>query len=368
MASDLIRSYSPISDDDTASSTSGDTSQDESYIPDDEPTSSSSSDRSSISNLSVYSSEADWLSNDLIQNPWAQEEPVSHEPEPWTPTPSVYDRDAIVASITRYYQLLSKMVSIRPEDIKYAPEGGWSDKIIPVKKLRRLGFNDRAVDFVRFLPQVRVGKPVYIGTEAIVYHRRSYDFHYPEESYELDDPLMVGMWMEPEGRIPEGVVPLSKKHREEVYHTWWLLETENGQLTAYDGWVCRPDDEIPADKQWQTTRPVPATMYFDNLCEKLVSLDLIPMPGHPKATLDTWEIWPGWKEKGTTAFYWKWAKVAKRIYRSYGWPDLDIFDRQECEKALFEVQGRYCERKRAEWERERRERKQKEEKEEEEEE
>jgi hypothetical protein len=30
---------------------------------------------------------------------------------------STYDRDAIIASMTRYYELLSKMVGIKPTDI-----------------------------------------------------------------------------------------------------------------------------------------------------------------------------------------------------------------------------------------------------------
>ena len=31
-----------------------------------------------------------------------------------------YDRDAIIASIRRYYQLLSKMVAIKPKHIAYS--------------------------------------------------------------------------------------------------------------------------------------------------------------------------------------------------------------------------------------------------------
>lgn len=70
------------------------------------------------------------------------------------PTAPGYDRDAIIASITRYYELLSKMVVIKPKDIAYVPEGGRTDGDIPIEKLRRLGLNDRAIDFIRYVPVV----------------------------------------------------------------------------------------------------------------------------------------------------------------------------------------------------------------------
>ncbi|KAJ0346508.1 hypothetical protein COL154_007999 [Colletotrichum chrysophilum] len=44
------------------------------------------------------------------------------------------------------------MISIRPKHIAYPPEGGWGDGIIPLEKLRRLGFNDTMIALVRYLP------------------------------------------------------------------------------------------------------------------------------------------------------------------------------------------------------------------------
>lgn len=142
---------------------------------------------------------------------------------------TAYDRDAIVSSITRYYELLSKMVAVRPKDIAYPPEGGWDDDTIPLAKLRRLGLNDRAIDLVRHLPYVFGERPIYLGTEPIIYHQHL--FEYPEEDYKLDEPHDVEMWPLPEQRIPEGVVPLSRMFHGDPSYTWWILETDTGEFS-----------------------------------------------------------------------------------------------------------------------------------------
>jgi hypothetical protein len=48
--------------------------------------------------------------------------------------------------------------------------------------------------------------------------------------------------------------------------------------------------EVPEDEEWRTSPPVPATAYFDGLCEDLISLRKIPVPGAPRWVC--WEIWP----------------------------------------------------------------------------
>ncbi|KAJ8117810.1 hypothetical protein OPT61_g1087 [Boeremia exigua] len=216
-----------------------------------------------------------------------------------------YDRDAIVASITRYYELLSKMVSIKPKEIAYAPEGGRGDDIIPVEKLRRLGFTDRAIDFVRHVPFVHSERPVHQGTQTLYYYRDY--FRYPEEEYDLVEPMMVEMWPMPEQRIPEGFVPLSNPLHGSPFAWWWILDTNTGELTAHGPYLMRPSEEVPEDEQWRSSRPVPATDYFDGLCEDLKALRLLPVPDVPSSL--GWEIWlafepfkdnGGWGQVGFT--------------------------------------------------------------------
>jgi hypothetical protein len=150
-------------------------------------------------------------------------------------TASGYDRDAIVASITRYYELLSKMVSIKPTDIAYPPlrfGGRRLDSKIPLEKLRRLGFNDRMIDFVRHVPFVlNHVRPVLPFTETIIYHHSVFD-EYRDEDYVLEDPLQAYMWPIPDCKIPEGIIPLSRGMECPSLGTWWMLDTNNGTFEA----------------------------------------------------------------------------------------------------------------------------------------
>lgn len=140
-----------------------------------------------------------------------------------------YDRDAIIASITRYYELLSKMVAIKPRDIAYAPEGGRTDEDISIGKLRRLGLNDRAIDFVRHVPVVcSADRPVFRGTQTLAFSHYVFN-EYKDDRYLLDDSSWVEMWPIPEERIPEGLLPLSHPLQGDPFGTWWLLDTNNGE-------------------------------------------------------------------------------------------------------------------------------------------
>jgi hypothetical protein len=223
-----------------------------------------------------------------------------------------YDRDAIVASMTRYYTLLSKMVSIKPADVELAPKEGRHDDEIPLEALRLLGFSDRMIDFVRHAPFVGSNdRPVYYSTSTLNYYPHLFD--YPEEEYQIHDPHMVEMWPLPDQRIPEGVVPLSRPLQGDDRGTWWLLDTNNGELivgpsrpslnlqmcltlylagelTAHGPYLERPSEEVPEGEDWRSARPVPATAYFEALYDDLISLRIVPLPGKPHDV--TWDMWP----------------------------------------------------------------------------
>lgn len=141
---------------------------------------------------------------------------------------SSYDRDAIIASITRYYELLSKMVSIKPKVIAYAEQGGRPDSVLPLEKLHRLGFNERMIDFIRHVPFSHSSdKLVFRYTTTRNYYTNLFD--YPEEDYALEDSHRTGMWPFPGARIPEGVIPLSRTIEAAGLETSWMLDTNNGK-------------------------------------------------------------------------------------------------------------------------------------------
>lgn len=79
----------------------------------------------------------------------------------------------------------------------------------------------------------------------------------------------------------------------------------------------RPDEEVPENEQWRSTRPVPATTYLNGLYEDLKSLNLLPMPLNPY--LGVWEIWPA---HGHTNGFQSCADEAREAYLQCHWPDL----------------------------------------------
>ncbi|KAK1671462.1 hypothetical protein BDP55DRAFT_732306 [Colletotrichum godetiae] len=172
-----------------------------------------------------------------------------------------YDRDAIVGSIKRCYELIAKMVSTGPDHITYPPQGGWGDNIIPLEKLRRLGFNDVTINLVRHLPYVTSHRPMFPSTQTINYFKNGLSGS--DEKYQLEDPNSVGLWPLLEGRIPQDILPLSKPLRGDRLGIWWLLDTNTDDLTAHDTYTSRPVEEIPEDEQWRAARPVHAVTYFD---------------------------------------------------------------------------------------------------------
>ncbi|KAL3292969.1 Alpha beta hydrolase fold protein [Colletotrichum asianum] len=238
---------------------------------------------------------------------------------------SAYDRHNIVGSIKRYYELLSKMVSIRPEHIAYPAEGGWGDDVIPLEKLRRLGFNDTMIDLARHLPYVTSRRPVFPSTQTINYFQNG--FRGPDEDYQLRDPNLVGLWPLPEERIPQGIVPLSQPLGGDRLGTWrWI--------TAHDAHISRPEEEIPENEQWRTARPVPAVEYFDGLCQDMISLEMFPVPDDSSGS--EWQVWqPKWMRA-----HQKWVNEAQEIYRKCRWPNLQRFQRQKCRRLLIEMQDR----------------------------
>ncbi|EDU43512.1 predicted protein [Pyrenophora tritici-repentis Pt-1C-BFP] len=233
-----------------------------------------------------------------------------------------YDRDAIVASIARYYELLSKMVSIKPKDIAYAGQGGRSDSMLSLSKLRLLGFNERMIDFIRHVPFSHSSdRPAFPYTTTRNYYTNL--FRYPEEDYMLEDPHRTEMWPFP------GAAGLE---------TWWMLDTNNGELTPHGP---STEWEVPEDEEWRTSSPMPTTAYFEGLCEDLISLKMIPVPGGPG--WDYWEIWTvpegGHLEDRSShnhAFL-TWTNEAKTIYPRCHWPDLRYFQRARCRRLLLDL-------------------------------
>ncbi|KAF6799437.1 hypothetical protein CSOJ01_12499 [Colletotrichum sojae] len=263
--------------------------------------------------------------------------------------PAGYDRNAIVAGLTRYYETLARMAFFPASMIQRPPEGRWGDdEFLPREKTLLLGFDYRVVDLLRRLPYLDVDEsheddrwPVAGRGEP-----QRYLADNPQLSEDLTPekatPEMLfasGIFPFPE-RMPEGLVPIAGGAEGE----WWIVDTDAGTVIVYDPGNKKVGD-APDDQPWLWTPPRPAGVFFEELVDGLYNLDLVPVPrpdtdvaeNHP-------EIWGAIRE-GDDEDDMLDADVedAREIYREHGWPDLAKFRRQECYDALVEYRTKMLE-------------------------
>lgn len=62
-----------------------------------------------------------------------------------------------------------------------------------------------------------------------------------------------------------------------------------GEVTPRDAYTHVPDEEIPENEPWRTDRPRQAVEYFKELREKMISLEMIPIPTHISG--GDWKVW-----------------------------------------------------------------------------
>lgn len=246
---------------------------------------------------------------------------------------AVYDRSAIVAAITYYYQRLSKMAYFPAHAIDYPPPGGWPDgDFLPADKIQMLGFNDRVVDLLRHIPYVLAtdGGPdagwavwsgpayphVYLQGDAI------WDTLDPER----ENLSLCAEQIFPWDNMADGLVPLTRGE----YAEWWILDTNTGNMTLYDS---------GGHKNYVG----PAVAFFQTISNKLLELELVPVPppGYEWAMEET-DIWGGFSDhwKDNNELWDLSIEEVRDVYRSRGWPNVENFKSKACYEALIELRDR----------------------------
>ncbi|EFQ26033.1 hypothetical protein CGRA01v4_14461 [Colletotrichum graminicola] len=132
--------------------------------------------------------------------------------------PDGYDRDVIVAGLTKYYETLAQMAFFPASLIQYPPGGWWGDdSFLPADKTRLLGFNDRIIDLLRHLPYLDVDETHDDNRWPVI--GRGEPQRYLEDNPELNDDLTEDkatperlcahcLFPFPE-KMPEGLVPIA---------------------------------------------------------------------------------------------------------------------------------------------------------------
>jgi hypothetical protein len=152
---------------------------------------------------------------------------MSTSSEPPSPELPSYNREEIIATLTDFYEFLSKLPWLESRDILYPPEGGWPN--ITKENFAFLGKNEEVIALLRHLPYIRMdGKDQYVLAYSTFPcdYRRDY---FQSPAFEKDNTP----WEMPEtgGRFefPSWVVPLTygKSHGD-----YLMLDTTDGGFHA----------------------------------------------------------------------------------------------------------------------------------------
>ena len=152
---------------------------------------------------------------------------MSTSSEPPSPEPPSYNREEVIATLTDFYEFLSKLPWLESGDILYPPKGGWPN--ITKENFAFLGKNEEVIALLRYLPYIKMdGKGQYV----VAYNTFPCDYR---RDYFQSPAFEKGLtpWEMPEtgGRFefPSWVVPLTygKNHGD-----YLMLDTTDGEFHA----------------------------------------------------------------------------------------------------------------------------------------
>ncbi|KAE9581548.1 hypothetical protein CGCF415_v010341 [Colletotrichum fructicola] len=269
--------------------------------------------------------------------------------------PTGYDRDVIVAGLTKYFETLTQMAFFPASLIQYPPGGRWGDDtFLPADSTRLLGFNERVIDLLQHLPYLDVDETHEDNRWPVI--GRSEPQRYLGDNPELNENLTAdkatpgqlcahGLFPFAE-KMPDGLVPIAGGGGEgSDSGEWWIIDTDAGNVIVYDVGNKQVQD-APNDQPWLWTPPRPAGPFFEALVDSLHSLDLVPLPRPDTEDAEYYpEVWgairEGKEEEDEVAD--SGIEDARDIYRDHGWPNLARFRRQECYDALVDSRTKLAE-------------------------
>jgi hypothetical protein len=147
-------------------------------------------------------------------------------PDPRITGTSKYDREAIVAAVTDFYEHMIKLPHIEPSDLLYPPPEGWStitqSNFAPLKKSREV------IELLRHLPYLKTSPGQHRGEESIVaWDTKPID--YREEKFQPDRIEEGVRMVTPDDDIfPDWVVPLTRGV--DNYGIWLMLDITDGMF------------------------------------------------------------------------------------------------------------------------------------------
>jgi hypothetical protein len=140
-----------------------------------------------------------------------------------------YDRNEVVNCIRRHYALLVKAAYFDPSEIRYPPDGGWTDEQLAVDILRAFGRSEEVIDLLRHLPYIRQldgddRDEVWYETQHLSYLCDTWPCKSLTAEKCQGKDLSEKLMMPHPGDWPAGLISLTR----DLHATWWIIDTVKG--------------------------------------------------------------------------------------------------------------------------------------------
>lgn len=255
-----------------------------------------------------------------------------------------YSRNATVAAVRDYYAFLASMY-LDPADVQTPPATGWPS----IDSLQCTDKTPEVLDLLCHLPYIRQDEDD--GTQAFPGCRFA-DWRQLAETAGPHDGLSLRECSEPVelvDRIPAYVVGLAYGGRE---NSTFLLDTKRGIVHWYEcgdsikygggeedpEWIQPVTDvDDPADWEdleedeadWRAEHPAWSIADFFAILKQQFR-DLVFVPVGSRVVYSTRED-EGAEDLGEL------LPAVQDIYRSHGWPNLEVFDKEACLREVRRV-------------------------------
>lgn len=148
---------------------------------------------------------------------------MSHPTDPRLADISTYDREAVIATVTDFYQFLATLPYIEPADVLYPPPGGWPN--INAENFAGLGKTEQVIALLKHLPYIRMD-----GNHEYMVAPETFPCDYRRDYFQSPAVFADGRgpWDVPVGfSFPPWVVPLTygKNHGD-----YLMLDTTDGEF------------------------------------------------------------------------------------------------------------------------------------------
>lgn len=247
-----------------------------------------------------------------------------------------YDREATIAAVRDFYEFLTKM--FLPESwIIYPPPEGWPS--ITNERMRPLGKTDEVIELMRRLPYLHVDAKVAPDTAFA-------DWQSGIDPGELDEGAADGIRTITEGAdyedIPASAFGLTCGGRNTMA---MVLDTRFGIVHWEDCPVSSSkairepvdddfDDCTPENEHiWRSNTAWTIPDFFEVLKNEYRVLNYVPLH---EGQVDEWvkdgdgDDDADANQSGRGVM----LRSVKRVYREHGWPDLSVYSKDECLKAV----------------------------------